>query len=119
MKIGKFSALADVSIRTVHHYESIGLIPTANREGKYRVYSATDLKRMEFIKTCKEFELTLKEISELMHFFDKPSETWCKAAVSVVHNKMAQVNQDLVKKRTQLERLENLELRIQSILSSK
>lgn len=117
MYISEFSSLAGVSIRTVHHYEEIGLIPPAKRRGKYRVFSETDLKRMEFIKRCKALGLSLKEVGELIHVFDQPAGERCKGTIKAVQQKKAEVVQELKTKQDQLKRLEQLEEQITDVIN--
>ena len=50
MTIHKVSRLAGVSVRTLHHYDAIGLLlPTALTEAGYRLYDDTALARLQSI----------------------------------------------------------------------
>ena len=50
MTIHEVSKLAGVSVRTLHHYDAIGLLPpTALTEAGYRLYDDTALARLQFI----------------------------------------------------------------------
>ncbi len=47
-QVGQFAALAGVSIRTLHHYDSIGLLSPSDRsEAGHRLYSAEELQAAE------------------------------------------------------------------------
>jgi DNA-binding transcriptional MerR regulator len=55
--------LTGVSIRTLHHYDAIGLlVPGARTAGGYRLYTAADLLRLQQILIGRELGLPLEEI---------------------------------------------------------
>jgi MerR family transcriptional regulator, thiopeptide resistance regulator len=55
--------LAGVSVRTLHHYDSIGLlVPQARTAAGYRLYSDADLLRLQQILIGRELGLSLEEI---------------------------------------------------------
>jgi DNA-binding transcriptional MerR regulator len=61
------SGLAGVSIRTLHHYDEIGLLtPAGATESGYRLYSDRDLERLQQILFFRELEMGLKEIGEIL-----------------------------------------------------
>jgi DNA-binding transcriptional MerR regulator len=55
--------LAGVSVRALHHYDSIGLlVPQARTAAGYRLYTDTDLFRLQQILIGRELGLSLEEI---------------------------------------------------------
>ena len=68
LKIGEFSRLGQVSIRTLRHYDEIGLLhPQLVEEGSgYRYYSVKQLERLAQIVLLREFTFSLKEIQQLL-----------------------------------------------------
>jgi DNA-binding transcriptional MerR regulator len=55
--------LARVSVRTLHHYDSIGLlVPRTRTDAGYRVYTDADLLRLQQILIGRELGLSLEEI---------------------------------------------------------
>ncbi|HEX5108711.1 MAG TPA: MerR family transcriptional regulator [Vicinamibacterales bacterium] len=55
--------LARVSVRTLHHYDAIGLlVPTARTAAGYRLYTDSDLLRLQQILIGRELGLPLEEI---------------------------------------------------------
>ena len=55
--------LAGVSVRTLHHYDSIGLlVPSGRTAAGYRLYTDDDLLRLQQILIGREFGLSLEEI---------------------------------------------------------
>ncbi|MEL6590263.1 MAG: MerR family transcriptional regulator [Bacteroidota bacterium] len=58
---------AGVSVRTLHHYDRIGLLkPAARTEAGYRYYGEAELLRLQQILFYKELDVPLKEIQELL-----------------------------------------------------
>ncbi len=65
--VKELAKLAQVSIRTLHHYDGIGLLKPAFRsEKKYRLYGKNELLRLQQILFYKELGLSLKAISEVL-----------------------------------------------------
>ena len=63
-EVGK---LAGVSVRTLHHYDSIGLlVPSERTEAGYRLYSETDLVRLQHIMLFRELEFPLADIRRIL-----------------------------------------------------
>jgi DNA-binding transcriptional MerR regulator len=59
--------LAGVSVRTLHHYDAIGLLrPAALSEAGYRHYSEADLERLQQILFFRELEFSLQEIKQIL-----------------------------------------------------
>jgi DNA-binding transcriptional MerR regulator len=55
--------LAGVSVRALHHYDSIGLlVPAIRTDAGYRVYTGADLLRLQQILIGRELGLSLEEI---------------------------------------------------------
>ena len=65
MNIGQLARQAGVPIDTVRYYERQHLLPTAQRSaGGYRVFSDSDLTRLQFIRRAKALGFSLDEIGE-------------------------------------------------------
>ncbi|WP_112479578.1 MerR family transcriptional regulator [Vibrio variabilis] len=118
MRIGAFSKQYNVTERTIRHYESIGLLPTLARNGRYRVFEQDAHQRMTFITRCKQIGLTLSEISELIPFFDAPKGERCKASLKVIAEKKASLTHEIEQKRALLARIEQLEQEVQQRISN-
>jgi DNA-binding transcriptional MerR regulator len=66
--IKDFSKLTNVSVRTLHHYDEIGLLtPSVRKENGYRLYSERDLLKQQQIIALKSFGFKLQEIKALIH----------------------------------------------------
>lgn len=67
MTVHEVSNLTGVSIRTLHHYDKIGLLPPAEvTEAGYRLYDEASLERLQCILLFKELEFPLKDMKEIL-----------------------------------------------------
>ena len=67
MTVKEVSKLSGVSIRTLHHYDAIGLLhPTSVTEAGYRLYDDTALERLQHILLFRELEFPLRDIKEIL-----------------------------------------------------
>ena len=65
--VQEVSKLAGISIRTLHHYDAIGLLsPTTTTEAGYRLYDEDALERLQCILIFRELEFPLKDIKEII-----------------------------------------------------
>jgi DNA-binding transcriptional MerR regulator len=68
--IGELARLAGVSVRTLHHYDRIGLLePRQRTAGGYRVYGEEDLLRLQQVLFFRELEFPLEDIRDML---DRP-----------------------------------------------
>src|SRR5438046_422083 len=69
--VGRFAELTGVSVRTLHHYDRIGLLPPAERTASgYRLYRHEDLLRLQQILTLRYLGFGLANIAELLERAD-------------------------------------------------
>lgn len=68
IKIGTFAAMAQVSIKCLHHYDNLGLLRPVevDRISGYRFYTAEQLPRLHRILALKELGFSLDEIKDLL-----------------------------------------------------
>lgn len=67
MKVKEVSQLTGVSVRTLHHYDDIGLLtPDCTTEAGYRLYSDDNLATLQQILFFRELGFSLKKIKELL-----------------------------------------------------
>jgi DNA-binding transcriptional MerR regulator/effector-binding domain-containing protein len=76
-RIGDFSRLARVTIKTLHHYDEAGLLQPSHvdRQSGYRYYSASQLETLQRILLLKDLGFALEQIRELLH---ADAETWAR-----------------------------------------
>jgi DNA-binding transcriptional MerR regulator len=65
--VGEVSELAHVTVRTLHHYDELGLLsPSERSEAGYRLYSYDDLVRLQEILIWRQLGFSLAEIKRLL-----------------------------------------------------
>jgi DNA-binding transcriptional MerR regulator len=67
MHVGDVAALAGVTVRTLHHYDRIGLLtPSERTAAGYRRYTPADLDRLHRILLYRELGFPLEEVATLL-----------------------------------------------------
>lgn len=67
MKVKEVARLTGVSVRTLHHYDEIGLLsPDTVTESGYRLYSDANLETLQQILFFRELDFPLRKIREMM-----------------------------------------------------
>jgi len=63
LKIGELAKRTGVTVRTLHHYDSIGLLsPSARSDAGYRLYHRADIARLHQIQALRRFGMALADI---------------------------------------------------------
>src|SRR5215216_2671339 len=71
MNVGEVAALAGVTVRTLHHYDRIGLLsPSGRTSTGYRQYGQADLDRLHQVLLYRELGFPLEQVATLL---DDPS----------------------------------------------
>ena len=67
LTVHEVSRLAGVSVRTLHHYDAVGLLkPTCVTQAGYRLYDDMALERLQMILFFRELQFPLKEIRTIL-----------------------------------------------------
>lgn len=67
LKVGELSKRSGLSVRTLHHYDSLGLLkPSVRSDAGYRLYGAADIQRLSKILALRELGIALDEIRQLL-----------------------------------------------------
>ena len=68
MHISEFARMTNVSVRTLHYYDEIGLLKPSfvDERNSYRFYDEHCLERMQEILFYRELDFSLKEISMIL-----------------------------------------------------
>jgi DNA-binding transcriptional MerR regulator len=69
-KVGELSKLTGLTIRALHHYDEIGLLsPMFHTDSGHRLYSESDIVKLQQILSLKQLGFSLDEIREM---FENP-----------------------------------------------
>ncbi|MEV4455459.1 MerR family transcriptional regulator [Microbispora sp. NPDC004025] len=71
VQIGEVAERLGLSLRTIRHYEEVGLIVPARTQGGFRLYSEEDVQRLALIKRMKPLGFTLEEMRDLLEITDR------------------------------------------------
>ena len=66
LSIGELARQSGTRASALRYYESLGLLPTANREGGRRYWPAATMRRIALIKMSQRAGFTLAEIGQLL-----------------------------------------------------
>jgi len=66
LRIGALAERTGTNVPTIRYYEEIGLLPPADRQaGGQRSYGDEDVKRLTFIRRCRDFGFTIEQTRSL------------------------------------------------------
>lgn len=101
-RIGDAARQSGVSAANIRYYEKEGLLPAGPRESNsYRLYSASDVHRLRFIRLCRAMDMSLDEVRTLLAL-DLRRKADCDAARDTLDEHLQHV-------RSRLEELRALE----------
>src|SRR5258708_1111442 len=67
LTVGRLAELSGVTVRTLHHYDEIGLVrPSARTAAGYRAYSAADVDRLRQVLAYRRLGFGLRAVAELV-----------------------------------------------------
>lgn len=104
LSIGELSELAAVNIETIRYYERIKMLPAPPRtSGGRRIYDATHLRLLAFIRRSRELGFTLDEIRALIRL-GSPEKASCRQVRDIASHHL----DDIRAKIADLRKLERL-----------
>src|SRR5213080_4127982 len=70
-KVGELAARTGLTVRTLHHYDAIGLLSPSGRTGSnhgsgHRLYTAADVARLQQVLALKQLGFGLEQIREYL-----------------------------------------------------
>ena len=111
LKIGALAERTGTNSPTIRYYETIGLLPPAGRrEGGQRRYDEEDVKRLTFIRRCREFGFPIEQVRDLVSLMGDRDRS-CTEARDIAQAHLATV-------RAKLAELKALELSIAGFVES-
>lgn len=95
LSIGVLAQQTGCTVPTIRYYEEIGLLPTGPRtEGGRRVYGQAAVRRLTFVRRCRDFGFTIEQVRELVGLVDEPDRP-CIEVRDVAARHLAQLRQKL------------------------
>lgn len=102
IKIGELAKRTGISVRTLHHYDEIGLLsPSLRTESGHRLYSAEDALRLQQILSLKLFGFSLFQIQQWLEVPDRSPLEALELHLKVLKDELA----DKQKTLSQLEKI--------------
>ncbi|TWI64531.1 DNA-binding transcriptional MerR regulator [Pseudoduganella lurida] len=102
LKIGQLAHHAGITVRTLHHYDDIGLLqPSGRSDAGYRLYDRDDVARLQQIQALRQLGMPLADIG---HFIDHSGTS----ALAIVERQLAALDrqlQEAARMRTHLQQL--------------
>lgn len=92
LPIGTLAAQSQCSVPTIRYYEQIGLIPLATRAAGRRLYGENDVRRLTFIRRCREFGFPLERIKEMLQLYENGDRD-CGEVRDIAQRHLADVEQ--------------------------
>jgi DNA-binding transcriptional MerR regulator len=103
MKIGRLAKTTDTTTPTIRYYEEIGLLPAASRQsGSQRVYGEDDVRRLTFIRRCRDFGFPIEKVRLLVSLVQN-RERSCSEARDLAFAHLMEIRKKLAELR-ELER---------------
>ena len=90
--VNQIAKQTGVSVRTLHHYDAIGLLkPTEITEAGYRLYDADALERLYLIIVYRELGFSLKRIAEILDAPDFDRNQALDEQIALLEEKREQI----------------------------
>ncbi|MGN8247416.1 MerR family transcriptional regulator [Cellulomonas soli] len=69
--IGEVAEITGLSLRTIRHYDEVGLVvPSARSRGGFRQYADDDVDRLQLVRRMKPLGFSLEEMRDLLEVLD-------------------------------------------------
>src|SRR5215210_5139542 len=96
MNVGQVAELAGVTVRTLHHYDRIGLLsPSGRTQAGYRQYSPADLDRLHQVLLYRELGFSLEEVATLLDDPSADPEAHLRRQNRLLRDRMARTSEML------------------------
>jgi MerR family Zn(II)-responsive transcriptional regulator of zntA len=112
LKISEVANKTGLSAHTLRFYEKNGLIHASERsDAGYRLYSESDVRKADFIRTARNIGFSLEDIGVLLSIrLDKASHT-CQEVTEITNRKLTDVNE-------KIRELSSMQTTLQTLLAS-
>jgi DNA-binding transcriptional MerR regulator len=91
LKVGELAKKTGLTIRTLHHYDAIGLLsPSSRSDAGYRLYNRADIARLHAIQALRQIGMQLSDIVELLARPEQSLSTVVRQQITVLDRQIAQ-----------------------------
>jgi DNA-binding transcriptional MerR regulator len=102
LKVGELARRTGLTVRALHHYDQIGLLkPSLHTEVGHRLYTGSDIARLQQILSLRQLGFSLEEIRNCL---EQPDFS----PLAVIRLHLARLREQIALQRTLCERLEGL-----------
>lgn len=104
MHIGEVAARTELSLRSLRHWEEVGLLePSGRTEGGFRLYTAADVEKILVIRRMKPLGFTLDEMKAAMTDIETLADDAAElGAKDAARARLGTTQQDAVERRKKL-----------------
>ena len=110
LNIGDLAKATGTKVVTIRYYEQIGLLPVPSRtEGNYRAYRDEHMRRLRFIRRCRDLGFTLDQVRDLLRLSSQQNQD-CADVDRITAQHLTEIEQkiaDLTRLADELRRLSN------------
>lgn len=110
LRIGELAHAAGTTAPTIRYYEQVGLLPNPRRVGGQRRYVDDDVRRLTFIRRCRDLEFSVEQVRNLVELTRDAGRS-CLQARDLAECHLAAV-------RAKLADLQTLESRIAELIAT-
>lgn len=110
MQIGEVAARTDLSLRSLRHWEEVGLLkPSGRSDGGFRLYTEADVDKILVIRRMKPLGFTLDQMKAVMDDLDVLDATADGGGVdagsmAAARARLAAIQEEAVERRARLVR---------------
>jgi DNA-binding transcriptional MerR regulator len=103
MHIGEAAARTELSLRSLRHWDEVGLLrPSGRSEGGFRLYTEDDVAKILVIRRMKPLGFSLEEMSAAMRDIEALDQAPTGAGAASARERLAEVEAQAVQRRTAL-----------------
>lgn len=104
MHIGELADRSQMSLRTIRHYDEVGLLkPSGRTDGGFRLYTERDFTRLLLIRRMKPLGFTLEAMTELLRVIDALEESKPGEDHTDIRSELNGFIEETAKRRSKLE----------------
>lgn len=108
LKIGDLARATATKPNTIRFYEEIGLLPApARTEGNYRAYDISHLRRLAFIRRCRDIGLAIEQVRELLDLADHKDQS-CASVEEIARTHRVAIEREIADLQTLDRELERM-----------